>query len=121
MAGINAGILTNASPLNAEQIKALEAKALETNEAFVYLDEHCNICFTGAISPEFIKELAWRNVYKLETAGEALTKTVYKKQSQKTFYMAEILQKNTTTDEWLSMYITHSLLDEGLLDEFILE
>ena len=121
MSGINTGILTNAYPLSSEQISALEKKALETNEAFVYLDEQSNICFTGAVSPEIIKELAWYNVHELKAEADLLTKTIYKKQAQKTFCLEEILQKNSINDEWLSMYITTGLLDESLLDEFSLE
>ena len=48
MPGINSGILSNAYPLTAEQIKELEKRAIETNEIFVYLNDN---------SPEKIEKL----------------------------------------------------------------
>jgi hypothetical protein len=105
MAGTHTGILTNAIPLTAEQIKVLEQRAFEEDKVFVYLDESNNICFTGEISPELIKDLAWHNVNELVETSEILTKNVYKKQSQKTFYLNQTLQKETYPDPWISMYL----------------
>lgn len=121
MAKINTGILINVTPISAEQIKALEKKALDSNDIFVYLDEKHNICFMGAISPESVKELAWHTVHELSIKNGLLTKKVYKKQTPKTFKLDDILQKESSNGEWLSIFIATSVLDESLLDEFILE
>jgi hypothetical protein len=101
MAKINTGILANASPLNATQEKSLEKRALEENNVFAYLNKSGELCFTGYIDPELVKDLAWHNVYKLESLGEILRKTVYKKQTQKTFCLAEVLQKQSYEEPWM--------------------
>lgn len=121
MSGINTGILTNAFPLTAEQVKAIENKVLNTKEAVVFLDENKEVCYVMPFYPELIKELAWQNAYELIVENGILTKKVYKKRSLKTFSLKEILQKRSYEDSWELLYSTISLLDESLLDEFILE
>jgi hypothetical protein len=100
MSGINSGILTNARPLAAEQIKALEKQALETNETFAYLDEQGKLCFTGPSGPDIIKELAWHNASELSSNDGVLSKKVYRKNGLKSFYLKEILQKHSQDDAW---------------------
>lgn len=123
MAGINTGILTNAYPLTTEQIKALEERALTTKETFVYLDEQGKICFTGNINPDILKDLAWHNTYELKTSETGLlVKNVYTKQSKDTFKLKETLQKVSINDDvWDLIYSSVGILNESLLDDFILE
>lgn len=120
MPGINSGILTNAQPLNAEQIKALEQRVLETGQTIAYLNEKKELCFASSVSAEGIKDLAWNHVYQLETQENVIIKKVYEKTSLDDFELKETLQKQTLNDQWVSIN-TSSLLDEGLLDEYILE
>lgn len=51
MAGINTGILQNATPLSTAEIAELEKKVLENNEAYVYLDENSKLCFALPTPP----------------------------------------------------------------------
>jgi hypothetical protein len=121
LSGINTGILTNAFPLTAEQVKALENRVLETEEAVVFLDENKEVCYAMPFDPELIKELAWQNAYELIAEDGLLTKKIYKKQSLETFSLEEILQKRSYEDSWGLIGSSAGLLDESLLDEFILE
>ena len=104
LTGISSGILHNAHPLTAAQIKALEQKVLETGEAFVYLDENRQLCFAAPFDPDLVKELAWHSAHELKTTGEILTKTEYIKQSQKTFSLDRILQKQSYDEPWILQY-----------------
>jgi hypothetical protein len=102
MLGNNAGILTNAYPLTAEQISALEKHVFETQEIFAYLDEQNRICFTGPVNTDVIKELAWHRAYKLSRDDSGtLNKKVYKKDGQKSFYLKETFQKQSYDDAWV--------------------
>ena len=121
MSGINTGILTNVFPLTAEQIKAVENRVLEVEEAVVFLDENKEVCYAMPFNPELVKELAWHTAYKLVNENGLLIKRVYRKDSLNTFFLKETLQKNSYNDSWSSIGSSAGLLDESLLDEFILE
>jgi hypothetical protein len=85
MPGINAGILTNAYPLTAEQIRELEQRVRENREAFAYLNENCEICFALPGGAGDLKDLAWHHVYELTTDEKLSTKTAYNKTGLDTF------------------------------------
>lgn len=117
--GINSGILTNASPLTAEQIKSLEKRVLETGITIVYLNENKELCFAMPVGAECIKDLAWNYAYELKTEDNLITKSIYKKTSLDTIVLIDVLQKQSINDSWTSVDAL-SLLDVDLLDEFIL-
>lgn len=119
MPGINSGILTNAYPLTAEQIKNLEQRVLETGSAIAYLNENKELCFAMPAGVGSIKDLAWNHAYELKTENNLITKSVYAKTSLDTIALTDVLQKQSVNDPWTSIG-TASLLDEGLLDNFIL-
>ena len=108
---VSSGILTNVSPLNAEEVKALEKRALDENTGFVYLDENHKVCFTGAISPETIKELAWHNVYELSKEENIFTKKVYAKTGTKTFNLINTLKKQSYDDIWSEITSSRRVLN----------
>lgn len=120
MPGINSGILTNAYPLMAEQVKSLEQRVLETGNAVVYLNENEELCFAMSDGIEGIKDLAWHHAYELINENGLLIKRSYRKDSLDTFFLKEILQKNSYDDSWGSVDSSAGLLDESILDEFIL-
>lgn len=119
MPGINSGILTNAYPLTADQIKNLEKRVLETGIAIVYLNESKELCFAMPTGVEGIKDLAWSHAYELKTENSLITKNVYEKTSIDTIALTDVMQKQSINDSWTSVGAT-SLLDEALLDNFIL-
>lgn len=100
MTGINTGILTNANPLTAEQIKALEKEVLEIGCTYAYLDENAKICFASATEPSPIKELAWHNAYELKSLGGLLVNNVYTKTGLSSFELSETLYKHDYTESW---------------------
>jgi hypothetical protein len=101
MSGINTGILSNAYPLTAEQIKELEKRALETQETIAYLDEQGNLCFAGPFDPEVFKELAWNKAYELSTdSSGTLNKKGYKKEGLKSFSLKATMQKQDASEAW---------------------
>lgn len=118
--GINSGILTNAYPLTAEQIKSLEQRVLETGSTIAYLNENKELCFAMPVSAESIKDLAWNHAYELKTENNLITKNVYEKTSLDTIALADVLQKQSINDLWTSVG-SGSLLDEDILDNFILD
>lgn len=120
MPGINSGILTNAYPLTTEQIRSLEQRVLETGIAIAYLNEKKELCFAMPAGVESIKDLAWSHAYELKTENNLITKSVYAKTSLDTVTLTDILQKQSINDSWTSVNMV-SLLDVGLLDEYILE
>lgn len=120
MPGINSGILTNAYPLTAEQIKNLEQRVLETGSAIAYLNENEELCFAMPAGVGSIKDLAWNHAYEIKTENNLITKSVYAKTSLNTIALTDVLQKQSVNDPWTSIG-TVSLLDVGLLDEYILE
>lgn len=120
MPGINSGILTNANPLTTEQIKNLEQRVLETGSTIAYLNENKELCFAMPAGAESIKDLAWNHAYELKTENNLITKSVYEKTSLDTIALADVLQKQAINDTWTSVGAL-SLLDEGLLDIFVLE
>ena len=56
MAGINSGILHNAYPLSATQIKEVEKDVILNKKCIAYLDENNHICFAQPGDPEGIKK-----------------------------------------------------------------
>jgi hypothetical protein len=118
MSGINTGILQNAYPLSSERIKELEKQVLENHEAFVYLDENSELCFSMPCGVDGIKDLAWNNAYELSIENGTITKKAYKKVGLKQCFLDRIFHKQAINDAWIVMC---GLLDESLLDDFILE
>ena len=121
MPGINSGILTNAYPLTAEEVESLEQRVLETGNTIAYLNENKELCFVMTAGVEGIKDLAWNHAYELINENGLLIKRIYRKNSLSTFFLKEILQKNSYNDSWSSIGSSAGLLDESILDEFILE
>lgn len=100
MSGINIGILQNAYPLSAEAIKELEKQVLENKEAFVYLDENSQLCFSMSQEVNSIKDLAWHNAYELSAENNSFIKKAYKKTGLKTYSLDKVLEKNNIEDPW---------------------
>jgi hypothetical protein len=98
--GINTGILTNAYPLSTEQIKELEKLALEEQKAFAYLDENSQLCFALPGGVDGIKDLAWNNVYELQSEEGTFTKKVYIKTGLDTYTHTATLTKLSIDDAW---------------------
>lgn len=121
MSGVNTGILTNAFPLTAEQVSAIENRVLETGETIVFLNETKELCYAMPFNPELIRELAWHHAYELTEDNGVLNKKVYEKDSLETFHLSEVLQKTSIDDSWNLVPTFISILDEGILNEFILE
>ncbi len=117
MSGINAGILLNATPLTAAQIKELEEKIAQTGEIFAYLDESGQICFAGNLDAELVKELAWHYTSEITSTPEVVTKKVYKKSANNTYTLDVTFTKAPSATDWVPVA---SLLDEACLDSFIL-
>lgn len=114
MSGINTGILTNAYPLSAEQIKELEKQVLEKHETIAYLNESRELCFAMPFDADDIKELAWHNVYEVCSLSDgSIFKQEYKKAGLASFYAGLAFHKSTLDATWDSTY--------GLLDEIILK
>lgn len=105
MSGINTGILTNAYPLSTNHIKELEAKVLNGEGSFVYLDENSKLCFAMHKGVNNIKELAWDNAYELTNAGNLLTKRAYKKTGLKTFALDSTYTKSSLNASWTAAAI----------------
>lgn len=102
MSGVNTGILTNAYPLSAERIKELEKYVLESQEAFVYLNENYELCFMLPSEPEAIKDLAWNNAYLLNEEAGKLVKKVYNKNGLQSYFLKETLHKQSLDATWQS-------------------
>lgn len=98
--GINTGILTDAYPLSAGEIKEIEKLALENNHAYAYLDENGKLCFALPSTPESLRELAWNYAYELKTENNFFTKNVYVKNGIKSYDLSETLQKKSLSEEW---------------------
>lgn len=120
MSSFNGGILTNASPLTAEQIAALEQELLNTGGCYAYLDQNNNICFMSSTSPDNIKDLAWHNASELNTEAEIFYKKQYIKTGMSSFYLNQVLQKQAIDESWSAPELTASLLDVDTLENFIL-
>lgn len=100
MSGINTGILTNAFPLMAEQVKAVENRILEAEEAVVFLNENKEVCYAMPFGPEPIKELAWQTAYELTQENNLFVKKVYKKSGLKDFFLEKTFKKAAINDAW---------------------
>lgn len=123
MNGINAGILTNASPLTEEQIESLEQQILNTGGCVAYLDQDNNICFMSNTSPDSIKDLAWHKAYQL-TSDESLNKhnkNIYQHVGIDSMILTHTYQRSSTESTWAIISSTSNLLDEAILDELILD
>ena len=102
MAGINSGLLTNATPLTTSQEAELEARAIADGQAYAYLNADKQICFILHESPEVIRKIAWHNTYELSADNNnTLTKKVYKKHGLSEFYLTDVLLKPSSEDAWL--------------------
>jgi hypothetical protein len=118
MSGINTGILQNVYQLSSERIKELEKQVIENHDVFVYLDENSELCFSMPWGVDGIKDLAWNNAFELSTENGTLTKKAYKKVGPKQYLLDRTFHKQAINDAWIVMC---GLLDESLLDDFILE
>jgi hypothetical protein len=118
MAGINTGILTNASPLSSTSINELEREVLENNKTFVYLDENSKVCFAMAQGVSGIKTLAWNDAYEITTQDGILTKKHYTKDSLDTYSLKDVFQKQSYSDTWQSVNNIDSTVLEGTGSEY---
>lgn len=100
MAGINSGLLTNATPLSALQEAELEMRAIAEGNAYAYLNADNQICFILHKDPELIKKLAWHNAYQFATEGNTITKTVWQKTGLDSFRYVETQYKVSGSDYW---------------------
>lgn len=85
MSGINTGILTNAYPLTAEQIRELERQVLEEQQSFAYLNENSELCFVLPWGINIIKDLAWNKAYEINAEENLVTKATYSKTGLDTY------------------------------------
>lgn len=104
MPRINSGILHNASPLTAEQIKLIEQQAVEMNTPIVYLDENGKTCFTTNAGADAIKKLAWHNCSSIERADNATLRRDFKKTGLEAFKTTDFRYKYDDSDSWISCY-----------------
>lgn len=100
MAGINSGILHNAYPLSATQVKEVEKDVILNNKCIAYLDENNQICFAQSHDPEGIKRLAWHNAHQILEQDNSFIKKVYTKTGLDTFVLDKVLEKNNIDDSW---------------------
>lgn len=101
MAGINAGILTDALPLSTEDINMLEERVVKSSESFAYLDEASRLCFVSPTSAEGLKDLAWSRAYQIVTqADNTLLKREAKKASAKSYTIDALFGKKTLVETW---------------------
>ena len=100
MAGINSGILQDATPLSAERIGELETEVLSNGSAFAYLDEASKLCFALPGHVDSIKELAWNHAYELTNEYDTFTKKVYNKTGLKTFELDTTYGKTAINADW---------------------
>ena len=116
MAGINTGLLFDAHPLSPARIKELERIVVEENKTFVYLNGSREVCFLSSQAVDGVKKIAWHNAYKVSSQDDGiLSREIFIKQAQELPVLVETQQKQTFVEPW------SSLLNDGLLDEFILE
>lgn len=100
MASINTGVLTDAVPLSAENIKMLERYALENSKTFAYLDDSKELCFLTSGPVTGIKELAWHNTYVLSNDNGVLFKKHYRRDGLRSFYLDKTFTKESYDAEW---------------------
>jgi hypothetical protein len=115
MSGINSGILHNAYPLSSEQIKELEKEVLENQDAFAYLDENSELCFSMPNGVEALKDLAWNNAYELSTENGSLVKKAYIKTGLDSYELKKTFSKPSFDDIWSDNTIaepTYTIISE---------
>ena len=118
MPGINTGILTKAYPLTEEQIKQLEKRVLENNEAFAYLNEDNELCFAIPQGVDQIKELAWHKTSELYTDEDnTFIKKVYRRYTPNSYTLDTVLQKQSINDSWGQPALAAGLYDAN--DELV--
>lgn len=101
MAGINAGILTDALPLSTEDINILEERVINSGESFAYLDEASRLCFVSPTSAEGLKDLAWSCAYQIVTeADDTVLKKEAKKVSTQSYTINALFGKKTLAETW---------------------
>ena len=115
MAGINSGILRNASPLSATQVKEVEKDVILNNKCIAYLDENNQVCFAKPGDPEGIKKLAWHNAYELFADGDVYVKKVYTRTGLDTFTLSETLQKSDIDGSWGATALAPGLYQTGAI------
>lgn len=113
MTGINTGILQNAIPLSAEQIKSLEKQVIENGKAFAYLDEQSKLCFAMSRGVDNIKELAWNHAYELRFDGDKFYKKAYSKTSLNSFKFENEKQKVSYADDWQEAIYILTATEDG--------
>ena len=100
MAGINSGMLNDAYPLSADEIKRIEDAVLNTQETFAYLDEEGKLNFALGFAPALIRDLAWHNANELFEENGLFIKKVYEKTGVDTFTLSKTLQKTDIDGSW---------------------
>lgn len=100
MRTVNTGILHNATPLTAEQIKSLEKQVLEDKKSFAYLNENSELCFMLPSEVSVIKELACNVASELDSANGKIVRKQYKKTGLKTFDLDATYEKTSIDGNW---------------------
>ncbi len=100
MSGVNTGILINAYPLTAEQIAEVEAKVFTTNGTYAFLSDNRELCFAFPWGVDDVKELAWHQAWELSIEDSLYVKRIYKKKSQREYYLWKTLYKNSLDEPW---------------------
>ena len=100
MSGVNTGILINAYPLTAEQIAEVEAKVFTANSTYAFLSDKRELCFAFPWGVDNVKELAWHQAWELSIEDSLYVKRIYKKKSQREYYLWKTLYKNSLDEPW---------------------
>ena len=101
MSGINAGVLHQAHPLTKELIENLEKDVIENRDAYVYLDENAELCFSIPQGVAGIKDLAWDHAYEISSNGTKFVKKAYKKNGLVEFYLEKSWEKHDINGPWV--------------------
>lgn len=104
MSGINSGILRNAYPLSAAQIKEVEKDVILNNKCIAYLNENNEICFAEPFDPVAVKNFAWNHVHQIFEQDGSFIKKVYKKTGLDTFDRTATLIKGSLNASWESSH-----------------
>lgn len=102
MSSVNTGILINAYPLTAQQIADIEAQVFTSNGSYAFLSDKRELCFAFPWGVDSIKELAWHQAWELSIEDSLYVKRIYKKKSQREYYLWKTLYKKSLDEPWPS-------------------
>ena len=100
MSSVNTGILINAYPLTAQQIADIEAQVFTANGTYAFLSDKRELCFAFPWGVDSVKELAWHQAWELTIEDSLYVKRIYKKKSQREYYLWKTLYKNSLDEPW---------------------